>query len=90
MKFLIFLKKFYKVHNVEVWSQDPRQQKNFSSLIITNMELRFEVCVFNLIWKWCAKDPKKREDHLIIINFGVKKFIQKNTRKKQNFDVWML
>jgi hypothetical protein len=30
-----------------------------------------------------AKDPKKREDHLIFINFGVKKFILKNTQKKK-------
>jgi hypothetical protein len=41
------------------------------------MELRFEPCVLNLIWKWGAKDPKKREDHLIFINFGVKKFPRK-------------
>jgi hypothetical protein len=50
------------------------------------------------IWSWnlrhvCStwfgsdvpKDPKKREDHLIFINFGVKKFILKNTQKKKNF-----
>jgi hypothetical protein len=42
------------------------------------MELRFEPCVLNLIWKRC-KRPKKKEDHLIFINFGVKKFIVKNT-----------
>jgi hypothetical protein len=51
------------------------------------MELRFEPCLLNLIWKCFAKDPKKREDHLIFINFGVKKFIVRNTPKKQNFDV---
>jgi hypothetical protein len=51
MKFLILFKKFYKVHNVEVLSQDPCQQKNSRSLIITNMELIFEPCVLNLIWK---------------------------------------
>jgi hypothetical protein len=54
--------------------------------MITNLELRFELCVLNLIWKRDAKDPKKREDHLIIMNFGVKKFIVKNIQKK-NFDV---
>jgi hypothetical protein len=27
VKILIFFKKFYKVHSVEVWSQDPCQQK---------------------------------------------------------------
>jgi hypothetical protein len=30
-----------------------------------------------------AKDPKKKEDHLIFINFGVKKFILKNTPKNK-------
>jgi hypothetical protein len=34
-----------------------------------------------------CKRPKKREDHLIFINFGVKKFTLKNTPKKENFDV---
>jgi hypothetical protein len=33
------------------------------------------------------KRPKKKEDHLIFINFGVKKFTLKNTSKKKNFDV---
>jgi hypothetical protein len=30
-----------------------------------------------------CKRPKKREDHLIFINFGVKKFTLKNTQKKE-------
>jgi hypothetical protein len=47
------------------------------------MELRFELCVPNLIWKGEAKDPQKRKDHLIFINFRVKKFIEKNTQKKK-------
>jgi hypothetical protein len=47
------------------------------------MELRFELYVLNLIWKCGAKDPKKREEHLIFINFGVKKFIVKNTQKRK-------
>jgi hypothetical protein len=51
VKLLIFFKKFYKVHSVEVLSQDPVNKKNSSSFIITNMELRFEPCVLNLIWK---------------------------------------
>jgi hypothetical protein len=34
-----------------------------------------------------AKDPKKREDHIIFINFELKNFIVKNTQKKKNFDV---
>jgi hypothetical protein len=57
-------------------------KNNFSSLIFTNLELKFEACMLNMIWKWGAKDPKKREDHLIFINFGVKKFTPKNTQKK--------
>jgi hypothetical protein len=38
--------------------------------------------MLNLIWKRGAKDPKKKKDHLIFINFGVKKFTLKNTQKK--------
>jgi hypothetical protein len=37
VKFLIFFKKFYKVHNVEVLSRDPVNKNNSSSLILTNM-----------------------------------------------------
>jgi hypothetical protein len=33
------------------------------------------------------KRPKKREDHLIFINFRVKKFTVINTPKKENVDV---
>jgi hypothetical protein len=51
------------------------------------MELGFESCVFNFIWKLCAKEPKKRKELLIFINFGGKKFIVRNTRKKEIFDV---
>jgi hypothetical protein len=43
--------------------------------------------MLNLIWKRGAKDPKKREDHLLFINFGVKKFTLKNTPQKKNFDL---
>jgi hypothetical protein len=39
-------------------------------------------CVYNLIWKLCAKDPKKRQDRLIFINFGAKKFTLKSTKRK--------
>jgi hypothetical protein len=81
VKFFIFIKKFYKVHSVEVLSQDLKKN-NSTSFIITNMELDFEPYVLNLIWKWGAKDLKKREDHLIFINFGVKKFTLKNIQKK--------
>jgi hypothetical protein len=35
------------------------------------------------------KIQKKKKDHLIFINFGVKKFTIKNIQKKK-FDVWML
>jgi hypothetical protein len=65
----------------------PVNKNNFSSLILINLELNFEACMLNLIWKSGAKDPNKREDHLISINFGVKKFILKNTPQKKNFYV---
>jgi hypothetical protein len=60
----------------------PVNKNNSNSLILTNMELKFEACMLNLIWKRGAKDPKKKKDHLIFINFGVKKFTLKNTQKK--------
>jgi hypothetical protein len=56
-------------------------KNNSSSLILTNLELKFEVCMLNLVWKTGAKDPKKREYHLIFINFGVKKLTLKNIQK---------
>jgi hypothetical protein len=35
----------------------------------------------------CKRPKKKKKNHLIFINFGVKKFTLKNTCKKKNFDV---
>jgi hypothetical protein len=63
----------------QCWSFESRpiKKNNSSSLIITNMEVRFEPCMLNLIWKWGAKDPKKKDDHLILSNFGIKKFTVK-------------
>jgi hypothetical protein len=40
-----------------------------------------------LIWKPCAKDPKREQYHLIFMNFGVKEFTLKHTSKKENFYV---
>ena len=87
---LYFFRKFYKVHKVEVWVKTLVNKNYSSSLIITNVKLRFKPCMLNLIWKWDAKDREKREDHLIFINFGVKKLTLKNTQKKEIFDVWIL
>jgi hypothetical protein len=88
VKFVIFSRNFTRSIVLKFWVKTPINKKNSSSLIITNMELRFGPCALNLIWKWCAKDPKKREDHLIFINFGVKKFTLINTQKKKRF--WCL
>jgi hypothetical protein len=85
VKFLIFFKKFYKVHSVEVLSQDPVNKNNSSSFMITNMELRFEPMCGQLDLELRCKTPKKREDHLIFFNFGIKKFILKSTQKKKTF-----
>jgi hypothetical protein len=54
-------------------------KNNSRSLILTNLELKFEACMLNLIWKWGAKDPRKDKEV--------------RTRKdpqKKNFDIWML
>jgi hypothetical protein len=68
----------------------PVNKNNSSSLILTNLELKFEACMLKFIWKWDAKDPKKREDHLIFINFGVKKLTLKNTHKTLTFECYNL
>jgi hypothetical protein len=84
VKFLIFFaRNFTRSTILKFWVKTPIKKNNSSSLIITNMDLRFEPCMLNLIWKWITKDPEKREDHLIFINFGVMKFILKNTQKKK-------
>jgi hypothetical protein len=88
--FWFFSKKFTRSTVLKFGVTTPVIKNNFSSFILTNLELRFVSCMLNLIWKWGAKDPKKRDYHLIFINFGVKKFTLKNNQKKENFDVWML
>jgi hypothetical protein len=82
VKFLIFSRILTRSIVLKFGIKTPVNNNNSSSLMLTNLELNFEACMLNLIWKWGAKDPKKREDHLIFINFGVKKFTLKNTPKK--------
>jgi hypothetical protein len=83
VKFLIFSKKFTRSTMLKFWVMTCFNKKNFSSLIFTNMELRFEPGVLNLIWNWREKNPRKRKDHLILIDFGVKKFTARNTPNKK-------
>jgi hypothetical protein len=59
VKVLIFSKKTCKVHNVEVLSQDPLQEKKSTSLILANLKLGFEPHVLNLFTKSSQKTPKK-------------------------------
>jgi hypothetical protein len=87
VKFWFFPRIFTRSIVLKFGVKTPVNKKNSSSPILTNLELKFEVCMLNLIWKWGAKDPKKREDHLIFINFGVKKFTLKTPQKKK---LWCL
>jgi hypothetical protein len=41
--------KIYKFHGVGVLSQHPINKNISTLLIFTNLKLRFELCVFNLI-----------------------------------------
>jgi hypothetical protein len=59
VKFLIFSRNFTRSIVLTFWVKILINKKNFDSLIIINMELKFEPCLLNLISKWCAKDPKK-------------------------------
>jgi hypothetical protein len=83
MKFLLFFKTFTRSWVLKFWVKTPINKRNLSSFISINVELRFEPCMLNLILKYCAKDPKKGEDHLIFINFGIKKFTVRNTPQKK-------
>jgi hypothetical protein len=42
-------------------------KNNSSSLVLTNLELKFEAYMLNFIWKWGAKVPKRRDDHIVFI-----------------------
>jgi hypothetical protein len=45
---------FYKVHSDTVLKfgvKTPTNKNNSDSLILTNLELKFEACMLNLIWK---------------------------------------
>jgi hypothetical protein len=83
-----FSRNFTKSIVLKFWVKTPINKKNSSSLILTNLELGFEPCVLNLIRKWVVKDPQKRKDHLIFINFRVKKFTIKKQPKKTK--LWCL
>jgi hypothetical protein len=65
---------------LEFWVKTLVNKKNSNSLIFINLRLRFDWCVLNLIWTWCAK-AKKKEYYLIFMNFGVKKFTIQNIQK---------
>jgi hypothetical protein len=81
--FWFFSRMFTRSIVLKFGVKTPVNKNNSTTLILTNLELKFDACMLNLIWKWGAKDPKKMEDHLIFINFGVKKFTLKNTPPKK-------
>jgi hypothetical protein len=62
----------------------PLSTKNSNPFIFTNLKVGSEPCVFNLIQKWCVKDPGKKENHLISIDFWNKKVqcLKKLCKKK--------
>ena len=78
-----FLKKFYNFHSIRIMSLGPINKKNSNSRILTNIELKIEPCVLNLIWKWYTNYPKEKEYHLIFMKFGAKKLVVKSTSKEQ-------
>jgi hypothetical protein len=86
----VFLSK--KIQVPWCWNFELRLVKkmNSNTFILTNLKVVFEPCVLNLIWKWFARDTKRKEDHPIFMNFRVKKFYCKKDSKKENFDVWTL
>jgi hypothetical protein len=51
VKFLIFSRNFTRSTMLKFSVKTLVNKKNSGSLIITNLELRFEPCVLSLIWK---------------------------------------
>jgi hypothetical protein len=49
MKGLNFFKKVNKFHGIEIFSEDPLEKINSTSLILINLKLIFELSVHNLI-----------------------------------------
>jgi hypothetical protein len=49
MKDLIFSKKIHEFHCIRIFSDDSIEKINYTSFIPTNLKLRFEACVFNLV-----------------------------------------
>jgi hypothetical protein len=88
VKFLNFSKSFTRSTVLKFWVKTHFKQRNSMSLILTkNLNLRLEPKVLNLLSKCLAKEPKKRRYHLIIMNFGKKKFTVRNIQKKE---LWCL
>ena len=44
-------KKIYKFHGIGIFSDDPFAKQNSISFILTNLKLKFEPGILNLIWK---------------------------------------
>jgi hypothetical protein len=59
--FWFFWGNFTRSTMLKFWVKIVVKKNNITSLKITNMELRFELCVLNLIWKWGAKDSHKKK-----------------------------
>jgi hypothetical protein len=61
LSFWIFSRIFTRSIVLKFGVKTPINKENSSSLILTNLELKFEPCMLNLIWKWGAKDPQKKK-----------------------------
>jgi hypothetical protein len=46
---------------LEFWIKTPVNKKVSNPLMLTNLNMAFSPCVFNLIWKWFAKDLEKNK-----------------------------
>jgi hypothetical protein len=82
----------FTFHVVTGCAEHSGAQVNSTSLILTNLKLRFEPCVFNLIWKWYAKIPKKIEipSSTFHEHWSEEVHCKKYTMSKFFFDVWTL
>jgi hypothetical protein len=84
LKFLVIFKRTCEFHNIGVLAKDPTDQTNSSLLILLNLRVGVKAMYGQLDSKEISKRRKVPERASGFYKFGVRNFIMKSNRKKQN------
>jgi hypothetical protein len=69
VEYLIFSRIFTNSTILKFLINTSINKKNSSPFILTNLELRFEPCVFNFIWKCNMQKAQKGRNAIYIFEF---------------------